>query len=67
MSGIEVYKKINENNKRLKELLNKFVFTNEIKSIIKENNDLKKVCPHEYINGICKYCYSKEHNNDKDN
>lgn len=61
--------KIDENNKRINFLLNKFTLTNEIKELIFENEKLREECKnHEFVNGFCKYCDTPidfvEENND---
>lgn len=56
MSGPEIREKINSNNKRVGFLLNKFVLTDEINQILKENERLRYACPHEFEDGFCKYC-----------
>lgn len=61
--------KIDENNKRINFLLNKFTLTNEIKELIFENEKLREKCKnHEFVNGFCKYCDTPidfvEENND---
>ena len=56
MDGIEIKKRIVANTKRINILLNKFVLTDEINQLMKENEELRHVCPHEFQNGFCKYC-----------
>lgn len=60
MSGIEIYEKINANNKIIHEALRKFVLNEEIKKLLAENQSLKEICPHEFVNGVCKFCGTKE-------
>ena len=67
MNGIEIRQKIDENNKKIRELLQSFILTPLIKELMKSNHDLKEQCPHHYINGACEYCYSLEKKNDKNN
>lgn len=63
MSGEEVREKINQNNKIIHEALKKFILTNDIKILLEENEKLKKLCPHEFVKGHCKYCNKQENNN----
>lgn len=60
MSGIEIYEKINANNKIIHEALRKFVLNGEIKKLLAENQSLKEICPHEFVNDVCKFCGTKE-------
>lgn len=57
MSGNEIRIKIDENNKVIREKLDTFILTDEIKKLLAENEELRKTCPHEFDNnGICIYC-----------
>ena len=56
MNGPEIRERINSNNKKVGFLLNKFVLTDEINQILKENEQLRQACPHEFEDGFCKYC-----------
>lgn len=61
MNGPEIRAQIDINNKRIDEALNKFILTDEIKILMREKQKLIQACPHEFINGVCKYCdVSKE-------
>lgn len=53
---------IDMNNDSIKELLsfNQFILNNEVYELLKENRELQDLCPHEYENGYCNYCYIKE-------
>ena len=57
MSGNEIRIKIDENNKVIREKLDTFILTDEIKKMLAENDELRKICPHEFdTNGVCIYC-----------
>lgn len=50
------------NNDLIKDLLtlNQFVLNNRVYEILRENKELQDLCPHEYEDGFCKYCYKEE-------
>ena len=54
--------KIDENNRKIEELMNPDIFTlnNAVAKILKENEELQSICKHEYKNGYCKYCYKEQ-------
>ena len=57
MSGPEIREKINENNIKIQRALNKFILTDEINELMKENADLRALCRHEFNDkGFCVYC-----------
>ena len=56
MSGNEIRARIDENNKRIRHAMDKFVLTDEINMIMKENDELRAKCKHNFIDGICEYC-----------
>ena len=57
MSGPEIREQIDRNNKKIQAALNKFVLTDEINQLMKENANLRAECPHKYsTNGFCIYC-----------
>ena len=60
MNGQEIRKNIDLNNKKIRNALNTFVLSDNIQIIMKDTEYLRSICPHEYINGICKYCDKKE-------
>ena len=66
MNGKEELREVIEaNNKRIGELLNKFVLTSEIGELMEQNVILRQECAtkfgHEFENGVCKWCGAKEH------
>ena len=64
MSGPEIKERLDKNNAQIAKLLHKFVLTDEINKLLKENDDLRYMCPHEYENGMCKFCKLPEDDND---
>ena len=39
---------------------NIWTLNNTIKELLIENEELQKICPHEYKDGYCIYCYKEE-------
>lgn len=60
MSGIEIRKKIDENNEKIRKALDKFVLTDEIQLLMKVNDELRAKCEHHFVDGTCEYCDSFE-------
>lgn len=62
MTSIEIKNKIDCNLRLIEELTDPFhfVLNKKVENLIKENNELRKLCSHNYKDGICIYCYSKE-------
>lgn len=62
MTGLEIKKKIEENNEKIEKASKPFIFTlnKTIACLMKENAELQKKCPHEFEDGICKYCGKEE-------
>ena len=57
MNGPEIRERIDKNNKKIQTALNKFVLTDEINQLMKENTNLRANCPHKYdADGFCIYC-----------
>lgn len=56
MSGTDIRKKIDENNKRIQSLLNKFVLTDELNKLMEDNERMREECEHEFVDGTCIYC-----------
>ena len=58
MTGLEIFTKIQNNNKRIRELSggSTFVLNSEIQTLKKENSDLRAECPHNFLNGVCEFC-----------
>ena len=62
MSGQEIRERINENNKKIQAALNKFILNEDINKMVKENAELRSICKHEFVNGMCKFCDKVEKN-----
>lgn len=61
MSGEEIRKKIDENNLILSNVIEPIFVLNKDKwRALKENEELRKICPHEFKNGFCIYCDAVE-------
>lgn len=60
--GLDIKKKIDKNNTLIESLVTPNVFTlnNTVAELLKENEILRKNCPHEYEDGYCIYCYKEE-------
>jgi len=58
MTGEEIRERINFNNSKIEEQLDPstFVLQEGIASLMKENEELKKQCPHKFENNKCIYC-----------
>ena len=58
MNGIDIRKKILENNKIIAEQPhNIFVLNQTIQKLLDENKHLQDICPHEFDElGFCIYC-----------
>lgn len=58
MSGNEIRIKVDENNEKIRSLMDKFDFTlnNKLNELLELNEELRAVCPHEYEDGVCKWC-----------
>ncbi len=56
MNGPEIHDRIEENNKKIYAALNKFILTDEINNLMRENEELRMVCPHDFKEGFCEYC-----------
>lgn len=54
----EIRTKINKNNFKIRQSLenNCFVLSDEINNLLKENEEIREKCPHEFVDGVCKWC-----------
>lgn len=61
-----IKKKIEENNKRIEQLLepNSFILNTQIAEILSENKALQDKCYHVFIDERCEYCGKEKTNND---
>ena len=62
MTGKEIREKIIFNNQEIDKQLDPsvFVLQPEVAKLIEENEELKSQCPHEFVDGECVYCGTKE-------
>ena len=62
MHGLEIKRKIDENNKIIESLMtpNIFSLNNTIAELLEENRELQSHCSHEFDQGYCIYCYKEE-------
>ena len=62
MLGMEIKERIDVNNKLIEKFLtpNTWTLNNSVAKLLKEISDLQSICPHEYENGFCIYCYKAE-------
>ena len=53
---------IDTNNKKIEEAMtfNVFTLNNTVSDLLKQNRELQAECPHEFVDGFCKYCYKDE-------
>lgn len=58
MKGIEIYQRIQDNNRLIQDVmrLNTFVLNNTVSELLEENRRLQAQCKHEYEDGACIYC-----------
>lgn len=66
MQGLEIKRKIDENNKIIESLMTPSVFTlnNTIAELLTENRKLQDECEHVFEEGFCVYCMKMEEDND---
>lgn len=66
MHGMEIRKRIEENNKIIESLMTPNVFTlnNTIADLITENREFQNQCTHEFEDGFCVYCMKGENLDD---
>lgn len=66
MLGLEIKKRIDENNKIIESLMtpNIFSLNNTIADILSENKKLQNECKHEFEDGFCIYCYKEAPSDD---
>ena len=62
MTGSEIFSLVTVKRALLEDLIDptSFVLNPEIENVRKEIEELQKNCPHEFINGECKYCGKEE-------
>lgn len=62
MTQQDIKNKINENNSKIKQLFfsDTFVLNSEMSELLKENEELQKICNHVFSDGFCIYCMKEE-------
>ena len=62
MSNEEIKFEIDRNNEQIHALLNpaNFTLNTVINQLLSRNKELMSQCTHEFVDGICKYCYKGE-------
>lgn len=58
MTKEEIHEKVLFNNQKIQELLDPsvFILQPEVQVLMEDNEYLKTICPHEFVNGVCKIC-----------
>lgn len=62
MTKEEIKAKINYNNAKISELLDPsvFILQPEVQILMENNEELRAICPHEFVNGVCTICGKTE-------
>jgi hypothetical protein len=62
MTGSEIFSLVTVKRALLEDLIDptSFVLNPEVENIRKEIEELQKNCPHEFVDGECKYCGKEE-------
>lgn len=62
MNGEEIYTLMTVKRAALEDLIDPatFVLNPEAQKLMNEITELQSECPHEYVNGECKYCGKEE-------
>ena len=62
MKPEEIREKINFNNSMIEKLVDPsiFILQPKIEAYLKENEELRSICTHEFVNGVCVYCGKEE-------
>ena len=58
MTKQEIHDKVLYNNNKIQELLDPsvFILQPEVQMLMEDNEYLKTICPHEFVNGVCIIC-----------
>ena len=58
MNKQQIHEKVLYNNKKIQELLDPsvFILQLEVQTLMEDNEYLKSICPHEFVNGVCTIC-----------
>lgn len=64
MTAQEIRAQIDANNHMIEQLSDpgSFTLNSIIADLLVENARLQKLCPHDFMNGECIYCYKRESN-----
>lgn len=62
MTQMEIRRKIDENNKLIKDAFspNQFTLNNVIANLLAENKELQSQCQHLFVDGYCEFCDLEE-------
>ena len=62
MNGLEIFSLVSKKKQRIEELFDPttFVLNKEVEALQQDIAELQKDCPHEFNEGICKYCGKEE-------
>ena len=62
MNGPEIFSLVTKKKQRIEELLDltTFVLNKEVEALQQDIAELQKDCPHEFEEGVCKYCEKEE-------
>lgn len=62
MTGLEIFSLVTIKRALLEDLIDptSFVLNPEVENVRKEIEELQKNCPHEFVDGECKYCGKEE-------
>lgn len=62
MTKEEIKAKVLYNNNKIQELLDPsvFILQPEVQMLMEDNEYLKTICPHEFVNGVCTICGKTE-------
>lgn len=58
MNKQQIHEKVLYNNKKIQELLDPsvFILQPEVQTLMEDNEYLKSICPHEFVDGVCIIC-----------
>ena len=58
MTKEKIKAKVLYNNNKIQELLDPsvFILQPEVQMLMEDNEYLKTICPHEFVNGVCPIC-----------
>ena len=62
MNGLEIFSLVSKKKQRIEELFDPttFVLNKEVEALQQDIAELQKNCPHEFNEGVCKYCGKEE-------